>query len=346
MRPSPLMQFWTLIIAGAVTALSGCGSSTTPSTTGGFGAAPSGQSGVASVALNPSSVVGGESTQITITMAKAAVAAGDTVVVTSSDPTVVATQPVTIVAGQASATATVPTSSVTQTRSVTLSATYNGSTAGASLSVLPPASSSSFTVSASPATITVQQGNSGNLTATTQSSSGFNQSLQLAVSGEPGGVSVSLSPTTIPAPGSGTSQITLTVATSVQTGSYPLLVTASDGQTSESATLTLNVTSGASNPNATFKGCWYNQGGHHYQGVDVSVGNPGTYPFNAILYHGATCDPNSFADQFGFGQLIDFGGLGYTMWFTDFKDQTAMSALWYVGDQNSQCVNYAVAPNC
>jgi len=106
------------------------------------------------------------------------------------------------------------------------------------------------------------------------------------------------------------------------------------------------VISGSSNPNATFKGCWYKQGGHRYQAVDVSVGNPGTYPFNAILYHGATCNPNDFADQFGFGQLLNFGGFGETFWFTDFEDQTGMSALWYVGNENSQCVNYAVAPAC
>lgn len=30
----------------------------------------------------------------------------------------------------------------------------------------------------------------------------------------------------------------------------------------------------------------------------------------------------------------------------EFKDQTLMSALQYVGDESSQCVNYAVAPDC
>jgi hypothetical protein len=35
-----------------------------------------------------------------------------------------------------------------------------------------------------------------------------------------------------------------------------------------------------------------------------------------------------------------------TFWFPDLKDQTEMSALWYVGDESSRCVNYAVALDC
>ncbi|MGA8761905.1 MAG: hypothetical protein WB562_03365 [Candidatus Sulfotelmatobacter sp.] len=336
-----------LMLAGMLIPLWGCGLSSPASGTGGFGMTNSGQATVARVTLNPSSVTGGDSAQITVTLAEAAPASGLSVVLSSSDPTVANTpDSLGIGAGQTTATATLPTTAVSGTTSVAISASYNGSTAGASLSVLPSNSTGTFTAIAQPATVTVQQGQSGASTITTQGSSGYNQALQLSVSGEPGGVTASLNPQTIAAPGSGTSQLTLTVASSVQTGSYPLSVTASDGNTSESAALTLNVTSGASNPNATFKGCWYKQTGHRYQAVDVSAGNPGTYSFNAVLYNGATCDANSFADQFGFGQLIQFGGFGFTFWFSDFKDQTAMSALWYVGDESSQCVNYAVAPDC
>jgi hypothetical protein len=340
-RAAPICAF---ILAGALIPLSGCGSGTVTGGTSGFGVTPSGQPGVASIALNPSGVTGGTSAQISVTMAEPAPASGATVLLISSDPDVVPPQPLTIEPGQTTTTVAVPTSVVTESKSVTLSASYNDSSAGANLSVLPAASS--FTVTVSPATVTAQQGKSGSSTVTTKASSGFNQSLQLSVSKEPNGVTATLNPKTIPAPGSGTSKLTLSVASSVHTGTYPLTVTATSGKTSQSATLTLKVTSGSSNPNATFKGCWYKQAGHRYQAVDVSVGNPGTYPFNAILYSGATCDPNSFADQFGFGQLITFGAFGYTFWFTDFKDQTGMSALWYVGNENSKCVNYVVAPDC
>jgi hypothetical protein len=100
------------------------------------------------------------------------------------------------------------------------------------------------------------------------------------------------------------------------------------------------------NPNATFKGCWFRQGKNHYQAVDISVGNAGTYAFNAVLYHGTTCNPNDVADQIGFGEKLGFGGSGYTFWFDRFANKKDMSALWYVGSDSSVCVNYETAPSC
>jgi len=76
------------------------------------------------------------------------------------------------------------------------------------------------------------------------------------------------------------------------------------------------------------------------------VANPGTYPFDADLYWGATCDPNNQADEFGYGTLLNFGGFDYIFWFADFADQSGTSALWHVGSDTSQCVSYAVAPDC
>src|SRR5450755_1764299 len=86
--------------------------------------------------------------------------------------------------------------------------------------------------------------------------------------------------------------------------------------------------------------------GHRYQRVHVTLANPGTYPFDAVLYYGATCDPNNWADEFGFGTPLNFGGFEWTFWFTDFADRSDMSAVWYVGSDKSQCVSYAVAPDC
>ena len=97
---------------------------------------------------------------------------------------------------------------------------------------------------------------------------------------------------------------------------------------------------------ATFKGCWYQQSGNRYQGVQISVDDPGTYPFNAVLYYGTTCNANDWADQIGFGTLIQFGDFDWIFWFDAFANQSDMSALWYVGNEQSQCVNYTVAPDC
>ncbi|HEV3308086.1 MAG TPA: hypothetical protein VGZ91_16720 [Candidatus Sulfotelmatobacter sp.] len=296
--------------------------------------------------LSEPSVIGGESTTITLTLADPAPAGGAKIMVSSSDAGIVQTPAsVEFEDGQTSLTFPVSTLAVTAAESIMVRAQFGGSIAGANLLVLPP-TTAPFSVSVSPATVTVQQGKSGSGTVTTKVNTGFDASLQLKASGEPTGVSLTLKPAVIPAPGAGTSKLSISVASSVPTGSYPLTVTASEGSNSASGRTTLKVISGTGNPNATFKGCWYRQSGHRYQGVDISVGNPGSYPFNAVLYHGTTCNANDFADQIGFGELINFGGFGWTFWFTAFADQTNMSALWYVGDDTSQCVSYAAAPDC
>jgi hypothetical protein len=60
----------------------------------------------------------------------------------------------------------------------------------------------------------------------------------------------------------------------------------------------------------------------------------------------ATCNTNDWADQFGYGTDLSLGAFDYTFWFTDWSDQTDLSAMWYVGNSQSRCVNYETAPNC
>lgn len=355
-KPSTSAKAGFLSMLAIPLILSGCGSqSSTSSNSNGFAmvsAAPAANANsqnsavLSQLKISDSSVSGGASTAITLTLGQPAPAGGVKVQLTSSELEAVQVPSTAEIAeGRSSIQIPIPTSSVAAATSVGLRAQVGQSIAGANLTVLPPATAP-FSVSVLPSTVTVQQGKSGSATATTKVNSGFNHALSLKASGEPTGASVTFKPQTIPAPGSGTSKMTMHVASDVQTGSYPLTVTASEGSSSASAKTTLKVISGTGNPNATFKGCWYKSGGHRYQAVDLSIGNPGTYPFNAILYHGTTCNPNDFADQIGFGDLIDFGGFGWTFWFTAFGDQANMSALWYVGDQSSQCVSYASAPNC
>jgi hypothetical protein len=98
-------------------------------------------------------------------------------------------------------------------------------------------------------------------------------------------------------------------------------------------------------PNATFKGCWYKVNKNRYQAVELKVGNPGTYPFNALLYHGTTC--SIYADQVGYGDPLGLGNGTYTFWFDAFKNDTNMSALWYLGNQKSKCMVYTgTTPIC
>jgi hypothetical protein len=108
----------------------------------------------------------------------------------------------------------------------------------------PAAVTGNFTLSASPSSLTVAQGNQGTSTLTTTVSGGFNNSIGLSASGVPSGTTVSFSPTTIPAPGSGTSNMTITVGTSTPAGTYPITVTGSGGGIQQTAIVTLTVTAG------------------------------------------------------------------------------------------------------
>jgi len=110
------------------------------------------------------------------------------------------------------------------------------------LTVTGPAS---FTISASPSSLTVAPGNQGSSTITTTAINGFNSSISLSASGQPSGVTVSFNPGTIPAPGTGTSTMTITVASGTATGTYPITVTGNGGGVQQSTTVTLTVTAAA-----------------------------------------------------------------------------------------------------
>jgi subtilase family serine protease len=106
----------------------------------------------------------------------------------------------------------------------------------------PTSTSPNFTISASPASVSVVQGNNGSSTITTAVSGGFNSAIALSATGQPTGVTVSFSPTSIAAPGSGTSTMTIVVASTTAAGTYPITVTGTGGSVTQTATVTLTVT--------------------------------------------------------------------------------------------------------
>jgi len=102
-----------------------------------------------------------------------------------------------------------------------------------------------FTVTASPGSVSVAQGNQGTSTITTAISGGFNSAISLSATGAPTGTSVTFNPATMPAPGAGTSTMTIAVGASTPLGTYPITVTANGGGLQRTATITLTVTSPA-----------------------------------------------------------------------------------------------------
>src|SRR5439155_13308669 len=97
-----------------------------------------------------------------------------------------------------------------------------------------------FSVSASPASRTVLQGNSTTYTVTVAPSGGFSGTVTLGASGLPSGASASFSPPTIT--GSGSSTMTVTTSGSTPPGTYTLTITGTSGNLTHSTTVTLVVT--------------------------------------------------------------------------------------------------------
>jgi regulation of enolase protein 1 (concanavalin A-like superfamily)/uncharacterized membrane protein len=96
-----------------------------------------------------------------------------------------------------------------------------------------------FSISASPSSQTVTQGNGTTYTASISALSGFTGTVNLSVSGLPTGATASFNPTSVG--GSGNSTLTVSTATTTPTGTYTLTITGTSSTLSHSATVTLVV---------------------------------------------------------------------------------------------------------
>ena len=116
-----------------------------------------------------------------------------------------------------------------------------GSPTAGLITTLAGATAPGFSISASPTSVSVVQGSAGTSTITSSVTGGFNSSIALSASGQPTGVTVGFSPTSIT--GAGTSTMTLTVAASTATGTYNITVSGTSGSTVETTSVSLTVTS-------------------------------------------------------------------------------------------------------
>ena len=103
-----------------------------------------------------------------------------------------------------------------------------------------------FSLSASPASVSVVRSASASSTVTVSSSGGFNSAVSLSASGLPTGVTAAFSPTSVtpPANGSGTSSLTFTASSTATTGTFAVTVTGTSGSTSRTTSISLTVTAG------------------------------------------------------------------------------------------------------
>jgi subtilase family serine protease len=120
-------------------------------------------------------------------------------------------------------------------------ATGWGSPNGSNLlsALLGAISTPGFGLTASPTTVSVLQGGTGRSTIASTVLNGFNSTISLSATGQPAGVTVTFSPTSIT--GAGTSTITFAASASVAAGTYRIAVTGTSGSVTESVALALTV---------------------------------------------------------------------------------------------------------
>jgi hypothetical protein len=96
-----------------------------------------------------------------------------------------------------------------------------------------------YSVTASPASQSVTQGNSTTYTVTVTPTGGFTGSVDLTVSGLPAGATGTFNPTPLT---SGNSTLTVTTSSTTPTGTFPLTITGTSGTTTHTASVSLIVT--------------------------------------------------------------------------------------------------------
>ena len=132
--------------------------------------------------------------------------------------------------GAGSSTMTITVLALTLPGTYPITVTANGGslkhTTTVTLTVL---SATDFELSASPGSLTINQGGQGTSIITSKIAGGFNSSIKLSTTGMPSGTTVTLNPTTIPAPGAGNSTMSISVGLSTPTGTYAIQV-AGNGQ--------------------------------------------------------------------------------------------------------------------
>ena len=152
-------------------------------------------------------------------------------------------------------------------------------TVGFSLTVIAP----DFSITASPADLNLTLGTTGQSIITIATAGGFNNSVNLSVSGIPAGVQASFSPATATT----TSTLSLSVGNQAQTGPYTITITATSSSLSSNATMGIYL-AGASAP------------------APVPVDLSSAYGEVAISNDGATW--NDFYGQYGYAYSANLLG--------------------------------------
>jgi Pro-kumamolisin, activation domain len=136
-------------------------------------------------------------------------------------------------------TLTVAAGTTTPAGSYTLTITGSDGTISHSTTVTLTVVAVDFSISASPASQSVNQGNATSYTVTQTAINGYAGTVTYSVAGLPAGATASFAPPTVTA--SGTTALSVSTAAATPTGSYTLTITGTDGVFTHSTTVTLVV---------------------------------------------------------------------------------------------------------
>jgi hypothetical protein len=148
--------------------------------------------------------------------------------------------PGSVTGGSGSSTLTITTSAATAAGSYTITITgTNGPLVHSTTVTLVVTAPPNFTISASPASVSVRRGSSGSYTITIGSQNGFAATVNLTVSGVPSRTTATFSPASVT--GSGSSTLTISPARNASRGTFTPTITGSSGTLTHSTTVSLTV---------------------------------------------------------------------------------------------------------
>jgi subtilase family serine protease len=151
-----------------------------------------------------------------------------------------------------------------------------------------------FGLTASPAMLSLVQGSSGTSTITSTVTNGFDSAISLSATGQPTGVTVTLSPTSIT--GAGTSTMMITVGSSTVTGTYRIRVTGTSGSITEIVTVSLTVAKAP--PNYTISAS--------PTSISVARGSSGTSTITTVISGGFDSAISLSATGYPIGVAVGF----------------------------------------
>ena len=171
--------------------------------------------------------------------------------------------------GSGTSTLTVATSTTTPVGNYTLTISGTDGVLTHTTSVTLVVSTPDFSLTASPTSQTINQGNPTSYTVTLNPISGYSGTVTFGLSGQPAGVSFSFAPPTLT--GSGSTVLNITTAASTTPGTYTLTINGSDGTLTHTTSVTLVVTpAGDFQINTTIASQTVNPGENTGYGITVT----------------------------------------------------------------------------